>query len=58
MNRFAVCVLIPLLFACESGDGGSGGTCTVEDLGDGTALITCPDGSTAPRFGRRGRSGR
>ena len=37
---FSAAALVPLLVACDA-------SCSVEDNGDGTATIVCPDGSEA-----------
>lgn len=49
----AVCCLTALFTSCAAS-----GNCTVVDHGDGTATITCPDGTTAMVGGRDGMDGR
>jgi collagen triple helix repeat protein len=41
----------------DGADGGNGTSCTVHDNGDGSALVTCDDGTTANLYGPTGASG-
>ena len=53
-------LLLPLLLVGCGGEGPPGQPCTVKDNSDGTATITCPDGSkvtiTAGKEGQKGTS--
>ena len=48
MRQFSIIIGCVLMIACGDKDSGSADeSCTVIDNGDGTATMTCPDGTSA-----------